>query len=270
MHAVPPRPHVELRDRGEPSDVPTVVLSFPYDRALVDLVRTIPHRRFDWDTREWSAPATDWAAMKVTEALERYPELIPSGEVREWLAAVRQRWIGMVSTTRHDGRGWWVLGTLAGPVPEPLREDSVVRDGKLLVPLTLAAAQALRAQRSAKLDMPAERCLQVVERGGEPPPARLAWVRGLDGEELRLEVLWDPEIGVAFGRLPGADGTRAVPLDPWLAESLDAFVARHHVQVTGEAVAVLERLVDEHRRASGAVRRSRATEGTAIPEVAAV
>ena len=268
MKLVPDRAHVELRpdrDGGQ-----TVILAFPYDRALVDLCRSIPHRRFDWDTREWSAPASDWAAMKVTEALERYPDLTPSPEVLEWLAGVRQRWIGSVSTTRYDGRGWLVLKTLAGPLPEPLTEGAVEHEGRLLAPLRPAAAEALRAQRSAHLDIAAERCLQIVERGGEPPPARLVYVRGVDGEELRLEVLWDPDIGLAFTELPGANGTRSVPLDPWLAEALDAFLARHDVEVAGEAVDVLERLLAAHRSAADAVRRSRATEGEPLADTAAV
>ena len=92
----------------------------------------------------------------------------------------------------------------------------------------------------------------------------------MDGEELRLEVLWDPDIGLAFTELPGADGTRSVPLDPWLAEALDAFLARHEVEVTGEAVDVLERLLAEHRSAADAVRRSRATEAEPIEDTAAV
>jgi SWI/SNF-related matrix-associated actin-dependent regulator of chromatin subfamily A-like protein 1 len=171
MHQVPDQPHVELRPDGNGEQ--TVVLSFPYERALVDLCRSIPHRRFDWDRREWQAPASDWAAMKVTEALERFPELRPTREVAEWLASVKQRWIGSVTTVRHDGRGWWVLNTLAGPIPEPLREGAIERDGRLLVPLTEANAQTLRAQRSARLDAGAERCAQIVERGGDPPPARL-------------------------------------------------------------------------------------------------
>ena len=208
--------------------------------------------------------------MKVTEALERYPDLIPTPEVLEWLAGVRRRWIGSVSTRRYDGRGWLVLRTLAGPIPEPLTEGAVEHEGRLLAPLTIEAAQALRAQRSAHLDIAAERCLQIVERGGDPPPARLVYVRGMDGEELRLEVLWDPDIGLAFTELPGAHGTRSVPLDPWLAEALDAFIARHEVEVTGEAVDVLERLLAEHRAAADSVRRSRATEAEAIDETAAV
>ena len=247
----------------------SVVLSFPYDRALVDLCRSIPHRRFDWERREWTAPMSDWAAMKVTEALERFPDLEPTEDVARWLAGVKERWIGSVSTIRHDGRGWWVLNTLAGPVPEPLARDGIEQDGRLLVPLTLEGAQALRAQRSARLDPGAERCAQVLEHGEQPPPARLAWVRGMDGEELRLEVLWDPDIGLAFTQLPGAEGGRAVPLDPWLAESLDAFLARHEVQVMPEAVPVLAGLLQEHRAAAATVRHSRATEADPLPEVAA-
>ncbi len=268
MELVPDRAHVELRPDRDGGH--TVVLSFPYDRALVELCRSIPHRRFDWDRREWSAPATDWAAMKVSEALERFPELTPSPEVTDWLGSVAQRWIGSVSTVRYDGRGWLVLKTLAGPVPEPLLDDAVEHDGRLLTPLTLAAAQTLRTQRSAHLDIAAERCLQAVEHGEEPPPARLVYVRGVDGEELRLEVLWDPDIGLGFAAMPGANGTRSVPLDPWLAEALDAFIARHDVAVTGEAVEVLERLLAEHRDAADAVRRSRATEAEPLPETAAV
>jgi hypothetical protein len=265
MELVAPAPNVELR-RGRDGER-LVVLAFPYDRALVELVRTIPHRRFDWDTREWSAPADDWAAVTVGDVLERYPELVVDPAVHAWLETVRRRWIGHVSTVRHDGRGWWVLSTLAGPVPQPLLDGALRRDDKLLVPLTLSAARALRAQPSARLDIGAERCLQIVEHGGDPPPARLAWARGVEGEQLRLEVLWDPDVGPAFTHLPGAEGTRAVPLDPWLAESLDAFVARHQVQVTGKALEVLTEMLAEHRRAAGAVRRSRATRAEPIEAI---
>jgi SWI/SNF-related matrix-associated actin-dependent regulator of chromatin subfamily A-like protein 1 len=79
MQQVPDRANVELRHDGAGGSI--VVLAFPYDRQLVDLVRAIPHRRFDWDTREWSAPAEDWAGMKVAELLERYPELSAEADV---------------------------------------------------------------------------------------------------------------------------------------------------------------------------------------------
>jgi len=268
MEQVPDRPNVELRRDREGQQF--VVLAFPYDRRIVEQVRTIPHRRFDWDTREWSAPADDWAGMKVAELLERYPELTAEADVAEWLSGLRRRWIGYVRTTRHDGRGWLVLETWAGPVPERLRSGAIERDGKLLVPLDEAVAETLREQTSARLDVAAERCLSIIESGGVPPPARLVYFRGVDGEQLRLEVVWDPDIGSAFESLPGAQGTRAVPLDPWLAEGLDAFIALHEVQLTHPASEVLERLLAERSEAAEAVRRSRADHGDPIPAVAAV
>jgi hypothetical protein len=57
-------------------------------------------------------------------------------------------------------------------------------------------------------------------------------------------------------------------LDPWLAEPLDAFVARHDVEVTGRALEVLQAMVAEHRQAAGAVRRSRATQAEPITATA--
>ena len=42
-------PNVELR--GDKSGGQIVVLSFPYDHAIVAAVRGIPHRSFDWDTQ---------------------------------------------------------------------------------------------------------------------------------------------------------------------------------------------------------------------------
>ncbi|HEY2141719.1 MAG TPA: DEAD/DEAH box helicase [Solirubrobacteraceae bacterium] len=268
MKLVKGRPNVELRRGGEGE--PMVVLAFPYDAHLVAHVRTIPNRRFDWDTHEWSAPAEDWAGMKVAEALERFPELTVTPAVEEWLSGIKRRWIGYVRTARHDGRGWWVLETRAGEVPETLREGAVEHDGRLLVPLTEAAARELRRQRSARLDGAAERCLAAVELGEVPPPARLALTHGVQGERLRLEVLWDPDVGMAFERLPGAEGSRSVPLDPWFAGELDAFIARHGVQVAGPARELFERLLDEHRKAAGAIRRSRAQSAEPIAATAAV
>src|SRR5438270_13814758 len=122
------------------------------------------------------------------------------------MAGIERRWIGTVRTTRHDGRGWWVLRTRAGTLPPKLREVAVEHDGRLLVPITPAAGEVLREQRSARLDVAAERCLSIVELGDVPPPARLVLVRGLHGIVLKLEVVWDPDAGAAFEGLPGAEG----------------------------------------------------------------
>ena len=133
MELVEERPNVELR-RG-PDGRSIVVLSFPYDPHIVAVVRSIPQRRFDWDTREWWAPVDDWAGVHVAEVLDRFPELTTSAQVDAWLAAIQRRWVGRVTTTRHDGRGWWVLRTRAGTVPEALLEGAVEReDGALLAP----------------------------------------------------------------------------------------------------------------------------------------
>jgi SWI/SNF-related matrix-associated actin-dependent regulator 1 of chromatin subfamily A len=286
MRLVPTPPNVALRTDPERGRI--VVLSFPYDAQLVEVVRGIPHRRFDWDAREWWAPVEDWVAHHVADVLRRFPELAPSDEVSAWLDEVERRWLGRVSTTRYDGRGWWVLDTAAGEVPQELREGAVelpreagggeptdngahaAKPPLLLIPLTEANAHVLRAQESARLSPAAERCVAALELGDEPPPARLVATHGVDGARLRLEVLWDPDTGAAFGELPGAEGERAVPIDPWLCEPLDAFLALHDVEVTPLAAPVLERLRAEAADAAAAVRASRATEGEPIAEVAAV
>ena len=180
MELVEQRPNVELRSGGNGDMI--VVLAFPYDPQIVAVVRAIPQRRFDWDKREWWAPVDDWAGVHVAEVLERFPELTTSAQVDAWLAAIERRWVGRVSTTRHDGRGWWVLRTRAGTVPEPLLEGAVEReDGSLLVPFSADGAEALAELAGARLDGGARRCLAALERGEDPPAARLAVSETVDG-----------------------------------------------------------------------------------------
>jgi len=93
----------------------------------------------------------------------------------------------------------------------------------------------------------------------------------VEGERLRLDVLWDHDAGAAFDRLPGADDVaHALPLDPWVVEPLDAFLALHRVPVEAGARPVLERLRAEHAEAAAAVRRSRATAAEPLAQTAAV
>jgi superfamily II DNA or RNA helicase len=267
VQLVEPTPNIELR--VGPDGGRSVVLAFAYDARIVARVRMIPNRRFDWDRREWSAPATDWSGAAVADLLERFPELTTSAEVDEWLGGLSHRWIGHVRTTRHDGRGWWVLETVAGRVPEALLEEAVEYAGRTLVPLTRAAAEVLRTLDAARLSTAATRCLEMAEFGHTPPPARLVLARGVDGERLILEVMWDPAIGAAFERLPGAT-RNGVALDPWLADQLDGIVARHEIEVAAHAALVMDRLRAEHRAATDAVRRSRASSAEPIAPTAAV
>jgi SWI/SNF-related matrix-associated actin-dependent regulator of chromatin subfamily A-like protein 1 len=268
VELLPGRTNVELRTARDGERI--VVLSFPYDPHIVARVRDIPHRRFDWDRREWWAPTDDWVGVHVADVLERFPDLVPSGEVSAWLATLTRRWIGHVSTARHDGRGWWRLHTRAGQVPPRLAAHAVSAGADLLAPFTREVAEALRDERSARLDVSALRCLEAVELGQEPPPARLAHAHGVEGEGLRLEVLWDHDAGAAFERLPGAAGSRTLPVDPWVVEALDDFLALHGVPLTPKAREALGALRDEYDQAMVGVRRSRATEGEPLAGVEAV
>ena len=269
MELLPQPPNVELRGSG---DEQIVVLAFPYDASIVNVVRGIPGRRFDWDRREWWAPADDWVGVHVLGVIDRFPDLTASDEVVEWLAAIERRWIGVVGATRYDGRGWWTLSTRAGGPPAELLEGSITRaDGALLAPLTRAGAEALAEQETLRIDAGARRCVEALLSDVEPPPARLTAARTFDGERLRLDVLWDGDAGAAFGKLPGADArSRTLPIDPWIVEPLDAFLATFGVVVDGAGELALGALREEHAAAIATIRRSRAVSGEPLAVVAGV
>ncbi len=265
MRPLPDQPNVMLRPDGAAGRV--VVLAFPYDAVLVSAVRTLPGRRFDWDAREWVAPADDWVSVKLRKIVHLYPELTCSPEVDAWLTAASERWIGHVRTSVYDGRGWWALDTLAGSPPPALRESIVEHDGRALVPMTAQAAGVLAEMEPGRLSVAAARCLEYVERGEAPPPARLTFGSGVAGQRFSLEVLWDHDAAAAFERLPGAVRNE-LKVDPWIADQLDAFAALHQVEVTPEAGDQLAALVAENRAARKAVAASRAREADPIDEIA--
>ncbi len=260
--------NLQLRP-GPENGLPIVVLRFPYDGRLVAAVRSLPGRRFDWSAREWTAPANDWVAVKLRQILAGYPELTSTADVDEWLAAASSRWIGTVRTTGYDGRGWWALDTLAGTVPLSLQPASIGYDGRTLVPMTPAVAEILAELGPGRLSLAAARCLDLVEQGRTPPPARLTVVRSVAGERFSLELLWDHDAAAAFEGLPGA-ARNELKLDPWLADRLDAFVALHGIEVAPDAAAALGELVEEHRAALRAIAASRRTAADPIEAVAAV
>ena len=53
MREVDPVPNVDLRRNAHGHEI--VVFAFPYRADIVDAVRAIPGRRFDWQAKEWSA-----------------------------------------------------------------------------------------------------------------------------------------------------------------------------------------------------------------------
>ena len=198
----------------------------------------IPGRRFDWDRREWFAPVDDWVGAHVADILARFPELEPSDEAATWLRGLGERWIGAVGTARHDGRGWFVLRTRAGELPEAMRDGR----GRARRRGTTRAAgrrrgggDRRRARRAARRRGGA---LPDGARARARPAADAAGVtRDVDGARLGLDVLWDHDAGAAFEQLPGAEAGRRLPLDPWVIEPLDAFLGMHGAAVDGPAAA---------------------------------
>ena len=55
-----------------------VVFAFPYRADIVDAVRAIPGRRFDWEAKEWWAPQADATAPYV-QGRDRAPPVAAGG-----------------------------------------------------------------------------------------------------------------------------------------------------------------------------------------------
>ena len=251
MELAPSRPNVELREiRREPH----VVFAFPYRADLVDAMRAIPGRRFDWDDKEWSVPQHDTVAPYVADVLARWPELVAHDDVRAWLHAVPTHWLGRVTTRRAGATGEFLVRTLAGDLPEGLASLArEVTDREATLPFADDVAELLSDLRGARLDHAAASCALRLRVGLEPPPAELVVEHTVEEERLSLEVLWDPDTGEAFERLPGRRArSRTLPIDPWVVEPLDAFLAA--ARRRGRRAPprhALEGLRAEHAEASG-------------------
>ena len=72
MRLADPVHNVELRSNPQGQD--SVVFAFPYRADIVDAVRSIPGRRFDWQAKEWWAPRAEATAPYVKGVLERFQE----------------------------------------------------------------------------------------------------------------------------------------------------------------------------------------------------
>jgi hypothetical protein len=263
VRAADPVHHVELRrDRhGHES----VVLAFPYRADIVDSVRAIPGRRFDWDTKEWWALQSDATAPYVRGILERHPSLSVSPEVVEWLSSAAVGWFGRVTAARYEGSGWFVLDTVAGELPPELAGVAVSRGGRLWLPFSADVADGLLELSGARLDARAHRCAQRLQVGLSPAPASLSLIDGTGEARLQLDVNWDPETVPAFRALPAAEGNfPSVPVDPYLLEPLEHYLRTYGVEVAPAAREVLERLRAEHDAAIEDVRRSRAVSGAVL------
>src|SRR3954452_2004289 len=136
--------NVELRrDRhGHES----VVFSFPYVREVVDAVRAIPGRRFDWDAKEWWALQADGTAPYVKGVIERHGWLKVAPEVEAWLAEAVTGWVGRVGAGKLGGAGSFALETISGELPEELAARARARGGGRGWPTRVGAGFGCRSQ----------------------------------------------------------------------------------------------------------------------------
>ena len=263
MREVDPVPNVDLRRNAHGHEI--VVFAFPYRADIVDAVRAIPGRRFDWQAKEWSATKADATAAYVQSVIERFPELEVAPEVEQWLARAVKGWVGRVTAARRAGAGWFVLDGIAGDLPEELAAVADQRGERRWLPFTEEVASTLLDMPGARLDPRALRCATRLQVGLEPAPATLTLVESYGEARFKLEVNWDPDTVGAFVELPAAEAHgRTLPIDPYLLEPLEHFIRVHSIDVGDNARAALTRLRDEHDAAIGSVRRSRAADAGAL------
>jgi len=257
VRLVEPAHNVELR--ADHHGHAHVVFAFPYRADIVDAVRAIPGRRFDWDAKEWWAPQADSTAPYVKGVIERHPSLVVAPVVAEWLTDATSGWVGRAGAARLHGRGAFVLETISGELPDELAAVAEARGGRLWLPFAQATAEALLELRGARLDKRALRCAMRLQVSQAPAPAILALVDSVGEPRFTLDVNWDPDTIPAFLALPACEAHgRSLPVDCYLVEPLEHYLRTYGVEVAANAAEVLERLRVEHDAAIEDVRRSRA------------
>jgi SWI/SNF-related matrix-associated actin-dependent regulator of chromatin subfamily A-like protein 1 len=258
MRAADPVHNVELRRNSQGHD--SVVFAFPYRADIVDAVRAIPGRRFDWEAKEWWAPRADAVAPFVKGVLERHPTLSVAPDVQEWLSRAVTGWIGRVTAAKLHGNGHFVLETIAGELDEPLAELAEEHGARLWLPFTREVAEALLESKGARLDPRALRCASRLQVDQDPAPASLSLIDGYGEPRFKLDINWDPETLPAFLALPACEAHgRTVPVDPYLLEPLERYLRTFGVEPAANARVVLDDLRREHDAAIDDVRRSRAS-----------
>src|SRR3954453_24267431 len=256
MRAADPVHNVELRlnHHGQES----VVFAFPYRSDIVDAVRTIPGRRFDWQGKEGGGPRADATAPYVKGVLERHASLSVSPDVETWLARAVRGWVGRVTAGKRAGGGHFVLEKISGELPEELAEVADEVGGRAWVPFTREIAEQLLDMSGARLDQRALRCATRLQVDQAPAPATLALVESVGEPRFALDVNWDPETIPAFLALPACEAHgRSLPVDPYLLEPLEHYLRTYGVELSAMARDVMDRLRREHDEAIDGVWRSR-------------
>jgi SWI/SNF-related matrix-associated actin-dependent regulator 1 of chromatin subfamily A len=257
VRVVDPGHNVELRLNFHGQE--SVVFAFPYRADVVDAVRSVPGRRFDWEAKEWWAPRADATAPYVKGVLERFPQLTVAPDVEAWLARAVKGWVGRVTAGKLNGEGRFAMEKISGDLPESLAAVASEAGGRAWVPFTQEVAEELLEMSGARLDPRALRCASRLQVGQPPAPATLALVESVGEPRFTLDVNWDPETIPAFLALPACEAHgRSLPVDPYLLEPLEHYLRVFGVEAAPNAREVLDRLRKEHAEAIGGVRRSRA------------
>src|SRR4051812_8243761 len=191
MRAADPVHNVELRRNSQGQD--SVVFAFPYRADIVDAVRAIPGRRFDWEAKEWWAPRADAVAPFVKGVLERHSSLSVHPDVSEWLSRAVTGWIGRVTAGRIEGQGRFACETIAGELEEPLAAVAGERGGRMGLPFSEELPPALFNPKGARRNPRALGCATRLQVGLQPPPASLVLVESVGEPRFKLDVNWDPD-----------------------------------------------------------------------------
>src|SRR4051794_9050925 len=182
-----------------------IVFSFPVDDELNEAVRQLPGRWFDWQRKNWRVPADPRLAKPVKGVLVRFPELVPSREVIDWLSD-SNLWRGAATAHQEEpGAGAFLVRRLSGELPEELAQATRVDDDRLQLPFNAESAELLSELARVQLDDLARACVRDLRAGRPPPPAELSMGTDEDGElELTLVTRWNPAPAHEFRRLPEA------------------------------------------------------------------
>jgi SWI/SNF-related matrix-associated actin-dependent regulator 1 of chromatin subfamily A len=254
-----------------------IVFSFPVHEELNEAVRQLPARWFDWRRKNWRVPADPRLAKPVEEVLARFPELVPSDEVLDWLGE-SHRWRAVVTATDDMG-GVFLLRTLSGDPPASVDDAGTELDEyRRLLPFCSEAASLLTGLDGVELDDLARACASDLLAGRAPASASLSVEIDDDGETvLVLATRWNPGPAHEFRRLPearlvyregrifnsAAASAVAVPADPAPAEQLAGFVSAHpDLEVDDEVRELIDELLAEHARAASVVELSYAETGS--------
>ena len=246
-----------------------IVFSFPVDEEINNAVKQIPGRWFDWRRKNWRVPANPRLAKPVEEVLARFPELVPSREVLDWLSdSALWRAVATAHQDEH-GSGVFLVRTLSGDPPEEITSVTSASQHHLELPFSSDAAELLTGLKRVELDDLARACVAELLDGRTPAPASLSVEVSDEGEpELALLTRWNPAPAHEFRRLPEAHlfyrqgrvfnreavSGVAVPGDPALARHLTGFVAANPaIEVEAPARELIDELVIEYERAAKTV-----------------